>query len=248
MAPAGPQGDVVLAVGEQDLVGEVGREPFPARVEVDHRRAEAGRFARHRLAEAPEGRPGERSGAFAFQHLGAAGDEPEALLGSRARIDRALHERERAGSRTAHVLRHLAGRRTRAMAVERGEMRDSPERQVPGQTGQQRLPRLTASRADEGRKDARTFRRPARGRRVLPGQEHRLVPGRERRRELRAGPALPVELDRQRVLRRQEPAAVALVAGDDAVAVVDQLGHDEGLDAAFGVAVARDLRVQIERA
>ena len=179
VAPSRPVRDVVLAVGVQQLVGEGGGRHVRSRVEIDHPGAEVRRFAGRRLAKAPERRPGDLAGRLALEHLGAAGDERQALRGGRARIHRALDEGEGGGPRPLRVLRHLRGRRARPVArrAPRGARRPGAGR-----------PSAARRRAPATTPGDRCERRPGRPPALRPAfQTGSPRPARPRRRARRSG-------------------------------------------------------------
>ena len=148
---AAAPGDVVLGVGEQEFLGQAGVRRRQFGVEVDHPRLQVGHLAHQDLAETPERRAGQLAAAFPFQHLRAAGGDPDALLRRRVRVGDALHEGQRGRRRLSGVRGHLLRRRLLAVPVLGHEMHDAGQGRVAGQIAEEVPPRLPALHVDRPR-------------------------------------------------------------------------------------------------
>ena len=189
--------DVVLGVGIQQLIEDVGHGGRPAGVQIDHPRLEVRRFPRHRLAKTPQRGAGKLASALPFQDLRAARHEPYALGRRDVAIRHGLRQRERARPHAPHVFGDLRGGGLGPVTVQPHQVHHPVERHVLRQPLQQRSPRLAILRfhgrpENTGPVDLRVLRR------LAVRQHHRLVP----RRQLgcQAGRHLPA-------VRRQDPRA-----------------------------------------
>ena len=88
------------------------------------------RFTGHGLAKAPECCAGEFSATLSFQHLRSARDKPHAFFRCHIGVNYALYQRERARSRSSHVLCYFPGRCLCPMTVQCREMHDAAERYI----------------------------------------------------------------------------------------------------------------------
>ena len=138
--PPVPVDDMVLGVGVQELVREVGFGRHLRGIQVDHPRPQMRRFTGHALAEAPEDRTRQLATALTLQHLRAAGHKPDALLRGQAGVGHALRHGQRARARSFDVVGHLPRRRVRSVTVQRHEVRDAAEGHVGGKALDQRSP------------------------------------------------------------------------------------------------------------
>ena len=137
-------GDVRFGVGIHEFVDQAGQRQRVRGVQVEHPGVQVRRFASQHLAEAPQRGAGEFTLVLAFQHLRAAGDEPDALPRGNVGVRRALHESQRAAASQPDVLAQFTGCRVFAVSVQRRQMDDAAERDVGGQTFEQGDPRLAA--------------------------------------------------------------------------------------------------------
>ena len=148
------KGNVGFGVGIHEFVDEVGQRYGVRGIEVEHPRVQMRRFPSRHLAQTPQRGAGQFTLMLAFQHLPAAGDEPDALPRGNVGVRRALHESQRAAACSLRSLAQFAGCRVGAAPVQRSQMHDAAEWGVAGQTLKQRAPRFSAvgcqRRSDDG--------------------------------------------------------------------------------------------------
>ena len=191
--------DVVLGVGIQQFVDEIGRRRHRRRVQIDHPRTQVRRLPVHGLAETPQHRAGERPTALALEDLRPAGQEPHSLLRRPVRIGHPLDQGQRARPGARHVLHDFPGGRLRAVAVQPHAVDHAVEGKVPGQSFHEPSPRVPPVCVYRRVAHARTG-----GERLgvsgpsSAGQDDRLVARRQPLREIRGEAVL---------VRGQDPGA-----------------------------------------
>ena len=132
--------DVILGVGIEEFVHEVGFRRHLSRIQIDHPGLQVRRFPGHALAEAPQGRAGQFPSALTLQHLRSTGHEPDALCRGEAGIGHALRHGQGARAVPFDVVGHVAGRRVLSGTVECHQVRDSAEGHVTRKAVDQRPP------------------------------------------------------------------------------------------------------------
>ena len=137
-----PVDDVILVVGVQEFVDEIGGRRHLRGVQIQHPGLQMGRFAGYPLAESPQGGACHFAAEFPFQHLRPARNEPDPSGRDRIGFDQSLHEREGAGAGTFHVLRHFSGGGLRTVAIQPREMHYPVEWHILRQAFDQRSPRF----------------------------------------------------------------------------------------------------------
>ena len=151
-------GDVVLGIGIEEFLDQIGCGRRLAWVQIDHPRLEMSRFTGRGLAETPQRCAGKFPAALPLQHLCASRDQPDAMGGDRIGVGDALHQRQRTRSGSFHVLRHFLGSGLCPVTVQSNQVDDAAERQVAGQTGHKRPPGLPLIHFHGGPEDTRTDR------------------------------------------------------------------------------------------